>query len=58
MYVKMKELGPIGGVHRACPLDPPMDCSNVFVVHHDLEPEPGHNDIVRVAKRFGVVLIS
>ena len=24
MYAKMKELGPIGGVHLACPLDLPM----------------------------------
>ena len=24
MCVKMKELGPVGGVHRAHPLDPPM----------------------------------
>ena len=24
MYAKMKELGPMGGVRRARPLDPPM----------------------------------
>ena len=25
MYVKTKELGPVGGVHRHAPLDPPMN---------------------------------
>ena len=30
LYVKMKESGPVGGVHWACPLDLPMEC----VLHH------------------------
>ena len=31
MYAKMKELGPIGGVHPAHPLDPPMLLGNTFL---------------------------
>ena len=33
MYAKTKELGPVGrGVRRARPLDPPMECSDIYTI--------------------------
>ena len=54
MYVKMKELGPVGGVHRARPLDQPM--SRTHIVHlarleqHNLTGDTKHKIVVLMQK--------
>ena len=39
MYAKMKELGPVGGVRRARPLDPPMCTYTALFLHEEMGRE-------------------